>query len=74
MSLMEAPRHDIPGIDAKRRGNCASVTCHVHSSRISRKVLGPLGPMKESTLDFAEGVDNRSRPACQIGRRMPAMR
>jgi ferredoxin, 2Fe-2S len=67
MSLVEAAlRHDVPGIDAKCRGNCACVTCHVHISGIWREVLGPPGPMEESMLDFAEGVDDRSRLACQV--------
>ena len=67
MSLVEAAlRFDIPGIDAKCRGNCACVTCHVHIALAWSELLGRPGPMEESMLDFAEGVDAGSRLACQV--------
>ena len=66
-SLMEvALRANVPGIEAKCRGNCACVTCHVYIEPGWRSVLGPPGPMEESMLDFAENVDGRSRLACQV--------
>ena len=66
-SLVEAAlRFDIPGIDAKCRGNCACVTCHVYIAAAWRGILGTPGPMEESMLDFAEGVDARSRLGCQV--------
>jgi 2Fe-2S ferredoxin len=67
MSLMEAAlRADVQGIDAKCRGNCACVTCHVYIEAGWRSVLGPPGPMEESMLDFAADVDGRSRLSCQV--------
>jgi 2Fe-2S ferredoxin len=67
MSLVEAAlRFDIPGIDANCRGNCACVTCHVHIADAWSELLGRPGPMEQSMLDFAEGVDAGSRLACQV--------
>lgn len=67
MSLMEAAlRASVKGIDAKCRGNCACVTCHVFIDPRWHSVLGPPGPMEESMLDFAEEVDGRSRLSCQV--------
>lgn len=67
VSLMEAAlRAGVPGIEAKCRGNCACVTCHVHIDPAWRPALGAPGAMEESMLDFAEGADARSRLACQI--------
>lgn len=67
MSLMEAAlRAGVPGIEAKCRGNCACVTCHVHIDPAWRPALGGPGAMEESMLDFADGVDGRSRLACQV--------
>jgi 2Fe-2S ferredoxin len=66
-SVMEAAlRADVPGIEAKCRGNCACVTCHVYIDPGWAAVLGPRSAMEESMLDFAEAVDARSRLACQI--------
>ncbi len=66
-SLMEAAlRGGVRGIEAKCRGHCACVTCHVHISPDWLTVVGPAGPMEESMLDFAEDVDSRSRLACQV--------
>ncbi len=67
MSLMEAAlRAGVAGIEAKCRGNCACVTCHVHIESRWRKVIGAPEPMEDSMLDFAEGVDPQSRLACQV--------
>ncbi len=67
LSLMEAAlRADVPGIEAKCRGNCACVTCHVYIDPEWRTVLGAPGAMEESMLDFAEGANLRSRLSCQI--------
>lgn len=67
MSLMEAAlRANVEGIEAKCRGNCACVTCHVYIDPHWRSVLGPPGPMEESMLDFAADVDSRSRLSCQV--------
>lgn len=67
MSVMEAAlRAGVPGIDAKCRGNCACVTCHVFIDPVWRSAVGHPGAMEESMLDFAEGVDARSRLSCQV--------
>lgn len=77
VSLMEAAlRASIPGIEAKCRGNCACVTCHVLIDPPWRDVVGPPGPMEESMLDFAEGAEPGSRLSCQVrvSRRCDGMR
>ena len=67
MSLMEAAlRGQIAGIDAKCRGNCACVTCHVQIGPPWRAGLSLRGPMEESMLDFADGATEESRLACQV--------
>ncbi|WP_354078877.1 2Fe-2S iron-sulfur cluster-binding protein [Constrictibacter sp. MBR-5] len=67
MSLMEvALRASIPGIDAKCRGHCACVTCHVHVDPAWRAVLESPTAMEEDMLDFAFAVDARSRLSCQV--------
>lgn len=66
-SLVEAAlRFNIPGIDAKCRGNIACVTCHVKIDPAWRPLIGRPGPMEASMLDFAEEVDATSRLACQV--------
>lgn len=66
-SVMEvALQASVPGIEAKCRGNGCCVTCHVYIDPVWFAVLGPPGAMEESMLDFAEGVDARSRLACQV--------
>lgn len=67
MSLMEAAlRASIPGIDAKCRGHCACVTCHVYVDPAWHAVLGSPTAIEEDMLDFAFGVDERSRLSCQV--------
>ena len=67
MSLMEvALRASIPGIDAKCRGHCACVTCHVHIDPAWRAITGSPTAIEEDMLDFAFAVDERSRLSCQV--------
>jgi 2Fe-2S ferredoxin len=67
VSLMEAAvRAGVPGIDAKCRGSCACVTCHIHLDPAWRSLLPPQSAMEESMLDFTDGVDAGSRLACQV--------
>ncbi len=67
VSLMEAAlRAGVPGGEARCRGNCACVTCHVHIDPACRPVLGGPAAMEESTLDLADGADSRSRLARQV--------
>lgn len=66
-SLMEAAlRASIAGIEAKCRGNCACVTCHVYLDPVWHAVVGAASAMEASMLDFAEGVGPGSRLACQV--------
>lgn len=67
VSLMEAAvRANVEGIEAKCRGNCACVTCHVYIDPQWSAVTGAPGAMEESMLDFAEGAETRSRLSCQV--------
>ena len=67
VSLMEAAlRASIPGIEAKCRGNCACVTCHVFIDPAWKDAVGERGGMEDSMLDFADGADHRSRLSCQV--------
>lgn len=67
VSLMEAAvRANVEGIEAKCRGNCACVTCHVYIDPQWSAVMGAPGAMEESMLDFAENVEPNSRLSCQI--------
>lgn len=66
-SLMEAVlRTSVSGVEAKCRGNCCCVTCHVYIDPAWSKELNKPSVMEESMLDFAEAVDARSRLACQV--------
>ncbi|MDP3852413.1 2Fe-2S iron-sulfur cluster-binding protein [Phenylobacterium sp.] len=67
VSLMQgAVAHGISGIDGDCGGACACATCHVyvHPDWIAR--LGDRNEMEASMLEFAEGVLETSRLACQI--------
>ncbi|WP_332769284.1 2Fe-2S iron-sulfur cluster-binding protein [Phenylobacterium sp.] len=67
VSLMQgAVAHGVPGIDGDCGGACACATCHVfvHPDWIAR--LGDRNEMEASMLEFAEGVLETSRLACQI--------
>ena len=66
-SLMQAAiRAGVAGIDAKCRGGCACVTCHVFIDPAWRLAFAEPSAMEESMLDFADGVDDRSRLSCQV--------
>ncbi|MHA4869900.1 2Fe-2S iron-sulfur cluster-binding protein [Duganella sp. PWIR1] len=66
-SLMEtAVRHNVAGIEAECGGSCSCGTCHVivdgaWANRLPRKNAD-----EESTLDYASGLQDNSRLACQI--------
>lgn len=67
LSLMEvAITNSVPGIDADCGGACACATCHVYINGDWKDRLGEKGDMEASMLDFAEGVRDTSRLACQI--------
>ena len=67
VSLMQgAVAHNVPGIDADCGGACACATCHVYVDPAWIDRLGERSDMEASMLDFAEGVRETSRLACQI--------
>ena len=66
-TVMEtAVKHAVPGIDADCGGACACATCHVYVDERWLPLLPPRNDMEHSMLDFAEGVRENSRLACQI--------
>ena len=67
MSVMEgAVKNLIPGIDADCGGACACATCHVYVGQEWLAKIEPMQEMEKTMLDFAEGVEENSRLACQI--------
>jgi 2Fe-2S ferredoxin len=67
LTVMEgAVKNNIPGIDADCGGACACATCHVYVKDEWLAKTGSKSAMEESMLDFAEGVLENSRLACQI--------
>ncbi len=67
LSVMEgAIRAGVPGIDADCGGACACATCHVHVDSAWADAIGERSAMEEAMLDFAIGVDDKSRLSCQI--------
>lgn len=67
LSLMEgAVNKLVPGIDADCGGACACATCHIYVPEEWLAKTGNKTDMEETMLDFAEGVADNSRLACQI--------
>lgn len=67
VSLMEvAVKNAVPGIDADCGGACACATCHVYVDPDWLTAVGPRTEMERAMLEFAEGVQDSSRLACQI--------
>ncbi len=67
LSVMEgAVKNSIPGIDADCGGASACATCHVYVDGEWTTKTGPKTAMEVSMLEFAEGVAENSRLACQI--------
>lgn len=67
VSLMEAAvRNSVSGIDADCGGACACATCHVYVGPEWLMAVGPRTEMEQAMLEFAEGVQDNSRLACQI--------
>lgn len=66
-SLMEAAVSNmIPGIDGDCGGACACATCHVYIPDDWQTRVEPMDEHERSMLALSEGVDGRSRLACQI--------
>ena len=56
----------IPGIEGDCGGLCACGTCHIYvSEQWATKCSAP-DELEEGILEFAFGVDQRSRLSCQI--------
>ncbi len=67
LSLMEgAVNNLVPGIDADCGGACACATCHIYIEPDWHGKTGTRNEMEQSMLDFAEGIKDNSRLACQI--------
>ncbi|MFT6490349.1 MAG: 2Fe-2S ferredoxin [Parvibaculaceae bacterium] len=67
LSVMEAAVNNmVPGIDGDCGGACACATCHVFVDQDWMSKLAPQDDMEKSMLEFAEGVVDNSRLACQI--------
>ena len=67
VNLMQgAVANNIPGIDADCGGACACATCHILIDPAWTLRLGDRNAMEAAMLDFAEGVQETSRLACQI--------
>ncbi|HEX7036202.1 MAG TPA: 2Fe-2S iron-sulfur cluster-binding protein [Pseudomonadales bacterium] len=66
-SLMQgAVDHAVPGIEGDCGGQCACATCHVYVPDEWRGCTGEAGELEAAMLEFAFGVDETSRLACQI--------
>jgi 2Fe-2S ferredoxin len=67
VSLMQgAVANNVPGIDADCGGACACATCHIFVDPAWADRLGERNATEAAMLDFAEGVQETSRLACQI--------
>jgi 2Fe-2S ferredoxin len=67
LSVMEvAVRNGVAGIDADCGGSCACATCHVHVDPAWTERTGSPSEMESDLLEFADGVNERSRLSCQI--------
>ncbi len=66
-SLMRgAVMNNVPGIDADCGGACACATCHIFVDAAWADRVAKRSAMEASMLEFAEGVRDTSRLACQI--------
>ena len=66
-SLMQgAVANSVPGIDADCGGACACATCHIFVDPAWAERQGARNAMEAAMLDFADGVQETSRLACQI--------
>lgn len=66
-SIMQgAVEHLVPGIEGDCGGLCACGTCHVYVPEDWRGACGAADELETGILEFAFGVDDRSRLSCQI--------
>ena len=67
VSLMQvAVDHLVPGIEGDCGGLCACGTCHVYVPDDWSAACGIADELESGILEFAFGVDDRSRLSCQI--------
>ena len=67
VSLMRAAvDHDVRGIDGDCGGQCACATCHVFVDPAWIERTGARNTQEDEMLNFAAGVQDNSRLACQI--------
>jgi 2Fe-2S ferredoxin len=67
VSLMQgAVNAVVPGIDGDCGGLCACGTCHVHLRADAAGLCGEASDLESMMLEFAFGVDDDSRLACQV--------
>ncbi|MGZ6017319.1 MAG: 2Fe-2S ferredoxin [Phenylobacterium sp.] len=67
VNLMQgAVANNVPGIDADCGGACACATCHIFIDPDWAGRMGERNATEAAMLDFAEGVQETSRLACQI--------
>jgi len=64
--MIGATANDIPGIDGDCGGCAACATCHVHVDPAWLAAVGPVTDVEKDMLQFADGVAEDSRLACQI--------
>lgn len=64
--MTAAVNHSVPGIEAKCKGSCSCVTCHVWVGQEWVDRLAAASEMEMSTLDFADDRRETSRLSCQI--------
>lgn len=65
-AMQAAVSHGVSGIDGDCGGAAACATCHVYVDPVWVGLTGHRGEMEAAMLDFAEGVRETSRLACQI--------
>ena len=66
-SIMQAAvDHLVPGIEGDCGGLCACGTCHVYVPEAWAAACGTPDELESGILEFAYGVDERSRLSCQI--------
>jgi len=67
LNLMQgAVANGVKGIDGDCGGACACATCHDYVDPAWLERLGPRNGTENEMLEFAEGVQDNSRLACQI--------
>lgn len=66
-SIMQgAVNYMVPGIEGDCGGLCACGTCHVYVPEAWAERCGTPDELEAGILEFAYGVDERSRLCCQI--------